>query len=138
MEESNPILPVEEPVVIQPTYLFSVNTLLSEHEQLLQQEDRDRALAKTIENPNLEELGRKLKDWAIAGFPDFYPVLSYSFSLPAVCSDGVSRNITEYLAFLTGQNVGQHIGMLDAKLEGISVQCEYTSASSFNLRVTKS
>lgn len=120
-----------------PTYLFSVNTLLSEHEQLLQQEQRDRALVDTIENPNVSELGAKLKQWAMEGFTYLYPVLFFSFSVPTVCSDGVTRTLAEYIQFLSGKELNTHIANLQSKLEGMTLHCEYTSSTSFHLRVSK-
>jgi hypothetical protein len=144
MEESTPVQVVhEEPVTIQPVqetapvYLFSVNTLLTEQEVLLQKEDADRSLANSIASPNVTELGTKLKEWARLGFPYLHTVLSFTFTLPYECSDGVKREIAEYIFFLTGKTLRENIDILQNKLEGIAVHCEYTSSNSFSLRVAR-
>jgi hypothetical protein len=138
MEEPNTVTP-EQMVTgsTAPTYLFSINNLLTEHELLLQQEERDRALAKTIESPNVAELGLKLKEWAIAGFPHLFPILSFHFSLPVLCSDGVARTFAEYFVYLAGCTISEQIQNLQSKLDGISVHCEYTGPTSLTLRVSK-
>lgn len=138
MEESNTVTPVETATgPTGPTYLFSINNLLTEHELLLQQEERDRTLAKSIENPNVTELGLKLKEWAIAGFPHLFSILSFHFSLPVLCSDGVARTFAEYFVFLVGCSIGEQIAKLQDKLDGIELHCEYTGPTSVTLRVSR-
>jgi hypothetical protein len=138
MEESNTVTPEQTTTgPTGPTYLFSVNTLLTEKEQLLQQEERDRALANTISTPNVSELGVTLKQWAFAGFPYMYPILSFSFGMPTSCSDGISRTLVEYIEYLTGKSLIQHIQDLQSKLDGMSVHCEHTSEKSLTLRVAR-
>jgi hypothetical protein len=122
---------------MESSYLFDIDTLLTERETILQQESQDRALASTIETPNPGEFGEKLRQWAAIGFPDFFPTLSFTFGMPKMCSDGVSRPFYAYFQFLTGRTLTEQIEILQSKLKGIRVDCEYTSATSFVLRVSK-
>lgn len=119
-------------------FLFSVDTLLTEQELCIQKENTDRALAQSIEQPNVVELGDKLKQWALAGFPNIFPVLYFSFNYPSICSDGITRSFADYFQYLVGCTLEEQIQKLESKLKGIKVQCEYTAPSSFTLRVTKS
>jgi len=137
MEDTIP-LQQEQPVQeTGPVYLFSVNTLLTEHEVLLQKEGNDRTLASKIASPIVSDLGEKLKEWARVGFPYMFLVSSFTFGIPNECSDGVKRTLDEYISFLTGHTIDENIQLLQSKLDGIAVHCEYTSPISFNLRVSK-
>lgn len=118
-------------------YLFSVESLLTEQETARAQEARDRALAITIEFPNVDELGDKLRQWAGQDFPDLYVVSTYSFGIPKMCSDGVVRNFYDYFQFLMGCTITEQIQKLQDKLDGIRVDCEYIGTTTFNLRVSK-
>lgn len=118
-------------------YLFSIESLLTEQERSSAQEAQDRALAATIEFPNVDELGAKLRQWATQGFPDLFIISTYSFAVPKVCSDGVSRSFYDYFQFIMGCTITEQIQKLQDKLNGIRVDCEYIGPSMFNLRVSK-
>jgi hypothetical protein len=129
-------VPTTEVPTTEPVYLFDVNTLVTEHDRLLQKEAEDRALANTVEFPDMTAFKAKLVEWAGKGFPPAYAVLSFTLNPPAVCSDGVSRDPIEYFVFLTGATLLEKAQAFSAKLKGMHVEHEaYHESTEILIRV---
>ena len=107
-------------------YLFDIDNLVSEHDILLQKEAADRAIVDTIEFPDTLALKAKLVEWANRGFADAFSIFSITIQPPVVCSDGVSRSLFEYIAFLAGMPIGDKMKRLSDKLKGMTIQCSYS------------
>jgi hypothetical protein len=111
---------------VPPPFIVDISDLMTEHDQLLQKEAADRALVETIESPNVEALGTKLTEWATQKFIDGFPIFSVTVDPPPVCSDGVSRKLFDYVAYLAGIPIGDKMQRLTDKLKGMYVQCSYS------------
>lgn len=118
---------VLEPEIAQPSpYLFTLDDLVSEHDLLLKKEAEDRALVDGIESPNPITLKAKLIEWAKQGFPDGFSVFSIEVNPPSVCSDGVSRGLFDYIAYVAGMSIADKMARLTAKLQGMYILCSYS------------
>jgi hypothetical protein len=107
-------------------YLYDVDRLLEERDQLLQKEAADRARVDTIESPDTTTLAAKLSEWAIKGFPGGFPIFSITLDPPTVCIDGIQRGLFDYVAYLAGMPIGDKMQRLTNKLKGMYVQCSYS------------
>lgn len=118
VEESGPtgdIAPPPPPVVI------TLADILNATEIVQQKEAADKSTLESIGNVSFESLRSTLIQWGRAGFPNAYTLMSISISPPQVCSDGVSRNLSDYIEFCSGKTIHQHIESLQAKLPDITV-----------------
>ena len=127
----------QEPVVPVPTVL-SVLDIENEREMLVQREtNMKNVLTNTFLNVNILALKSVLLNWAMAGYPSLYPVLSAQINIPSVCSDGVVRDIQPYLEYCFGMPLSDVVDAISAKLVGMLVSYVYTPTS-FSICVTRS
>ena len=63
-----------------------------------------------------ETLKAKLVQWAKAGFPNAYEIYQVHIVPPTVCSDGTTREITDYIQFCSGKTIHEHVSVLQAKV----------------------
>jgi len=117
-------------------YLFSVTSLLSEYDLVVQKEASDKAVVDAIEFPNVDDMRVKLIDWALRGFPDIYQLFSITINPPFKCSDGVSRTLFNYIQYICGEGIEAKMNRLSAKLDGMLVTCSY-SGNRITFHVTK-
>lgn len=76
--------------------------------------------------------------WALSGFPGAYAVKRLDLEPPVVCSDGVKREIAEYLNFISSPSkISDHFNALEAALPGIQVTYSLPSPNTMILHVTK-
>ncbi len=118
-EEPNadiPTEPIPDPV---PSYIATLEELQSSTEAIAKKESDDRVLAQQIAEPNPTALRTKLLEWAGAGFPDAYEVLSITLVSPSVCTDGQVRTKFDYLTYLLGMQLGDQLRIVEQKLPGM-------------------
>lgn len=86
-----------------------LSELLSEVAVLQQQEAADRALLASAGTPSLSEVRTKMVVWVAGGMQGSCDLARIVLSPPNVCSDGVSRTIFEYIQFLSGKTLVEHL-----------------------------
>lgn len=109
--------PVSEPL----PDILTFNDILSDHTMLVKKEEDDRLLLESIGTTHVQTLKPAFIDWMMKGCPPAYPILTLNITPPAKCSDGVVRNLTEYIKFCSGKSIVQHVELLQAKLPDIRV-----------------
>jgi hypothetical protein len=88
-----------------PTYIMTLDQLVQYHNTTLESETTDKASMDFIIHPATSGVQQNLIQWASAGFPVNYQVLSVALIRPSPCSDGVSRDMHSYISFLTGSDI---------------------------------
>jgi hypothetical protein len=126
----------EPEVPVSNPYIITLDELLSSQDVLRQKEADDKVLVDTIDNPDPVELRGKLYQWAVQKFPDSFPVFSVTIRPPAVCSDGIVRELYDYIAFCSGVSLGDKLTSLQAKMQGIQVLNSY-SGDTITIHVSK-
>jgi len=104
-----------------PTYIMTITDLMNSHEALVQRESADAVTLSQLSSPDEGVLKSTLFLWARAGFTDIYPVLSLTLTPPGVCADGVSRELFDYVPYLTGKSIAEMMSILQDKLNGIQL-----------------
>ena len=106
-----------------PTYIATIDQLISQRSVALQQEATDRAALLPLTNPVSYNFTPALQQWASAGFPAGYPIVTITLTAPSPCSDGTTRTtVFEYVSYLTGgTDVGTATAALDARFLGITI-----------------
>lgn len=100
---------------------ITIDDLLNSIQVLQQKETADKAILESIGNMPLDILKTKLVSWALAGFPNAYEIHTVIIIPPNSCSDGVTRNLTDYILFCSGKSISEHVTILQQKVTDISV-----------------
>ena len=76
-----------------PTYIMTLDQLVQYHDKTVVSENKDKVAMDFIVKPGTSGVQQNLIEWASAGFPSSYQVLSVALICPSPCSDGQSRNM---------------------------------------------
>ncbi len=104
-----------------PPPILTMNDIVNAREVILSKEVSDGDAFRGIPNQSVDFLRSRMIEWAKDGFRNAYTLFSIPISLPEVCSDGVSRNLTEYIEFVSGKPIQDHVAGLQAKLPDFDV-----------------
>lgn len=115
---------------------ISLEELLALKEVIMKKEDSDRLICGQINIP-YGALKDKLYDWACKGFPGAYEISRVFLEPPSKCSDGVTRNIYEYIFFLTGKQLDDFIQMIRDQVSGIQITSSIQANNNIVILVTK-
>lgn len=99
--------------------ILSIDDLIDESAQLLAKEQRDGHAIRAIGTQSTSALRPKLVEWVTKGKPNAYPIIEVAIEPPTQCSDGVTRDLSEYIEFCSGQSIGDHTAAVQAKLVGM-------------------
>jgi len=88
-----------------PTYLMTLDDLVQYHDTTVDSETADKVSMNFIIQPSTSGIQQNLIQWASAGFPSNYQVLSVSLIHPCPCSDGTSRELPSYICYITGSDI---------------------------------
>jgi hypothetical protein len=105
----------------EPSYIMTLEQLVASQEALVSKESNDRASVTTFVNPDPGTVRTRLLQWASLGFPNIFVLLSVDLAPPPVCLDGVARSGFQYIQYLTGTSLSDHVRALEQKLPGMSL-----------------
>lgn len=125
MSETEPIVDPSGTVLPPPT--LTLTEILAAQEVLAAREAEDKAKLEGIGALSIETLRPKLIAWAVAGFPNNYRIHELTITPPSVCSDGVGRNLADYIVFCSGKTLADHLIPLQTTLPDITVTFTFTS-----------
>jgi len=117
-EESGPTGPPPPPTL-------TLAEIMATQEVLAKLESDDRAKLEAIGQLSIDTLRPKLIAWAVAGFPNNWAIHEVSITPPTCCSDGVVRNLADYIVFCSGKSLSDHIAPLQTTLPDITVAFAY-------------
>ena len=123
MAESEIPASVMMPIVAPapPPAPISITDILNDVAIIQQKEAADKGTLDSIGAETHDSLRSKLVTWATLGFPNAYTLMEVSVTPPAQCSDGVARGLADYIVFCSGKTIQEHVALLQAKLDGITV-----------------
>ena len=103
-----------------PTYIMTLDQLVQYHDKTVDSENKDKVAMDFIVKPRTSGVQQNLIQWATAGFPASYQVLSVALICPSPCSDGQSRNMQSYISYLTGSDIMTLTTAFQSNFLGIS------------------
>lgn len=115
------LIPFVPPPPPPPPAPITIDDLLNTVEILQKKEADDKALLETIGTMSLDELKTKLIAWAKAGFPNMYELSRVTITPPSTCSDGVRRELLDYIQFCSGKPIYEHVNVLNEKTSGMTI-----------------
>jgi hypothetical protein len=119
-----------------PSYIMTLEELVASQEALQSKETSDRSLVTNFVNPDPAVVRTRLLQWASMGFPNIFVLSSLELIPPSVCLDGVTRSAFQYVEYLTGTSLSDHVLTLQQKLPGMHLSYS-TPGSNICIHVTK-
>lgn len=108
---------------------ISIDDILNDIEVVRQKEATDKDTLEGIATIPAETLRQKLVSWATQGFPNAWTLQEVVVQPPAQCSDGVARSLADYISFVSGKSIGDHIVDLQTRLTGITAGYAWSGTS---------
>lgn len=110
------------PILTEPLPdILTLDDILNAQELVVQKEAADKSILETIGSQSAVSLKPKLIEWVLKGKPAAYPIVDLLVTPPTQCSDGVVRDLTEYIQYCSGKSIHEHVALLQAKLVGITI-----------------
>jgi len=116
-------MPLE--VTAPPPPPITMDDLLNSVEVLLRKEKDDRLSLESIGNIAYTDLKQSLVNWATANFPNMYEIYRIVIVPPNVCSDGVTRRIDDYIVYVSGKTMMEHVEVLAQKVSNMQMSFCY-------------
>jgi hypothetical protein len=113
------LFPSANTVTIDPPHIVTIDELMSSYSAVLVKEANDKSTLSILKTPTRDAFRTQLFQWATLGFPSSYVIQQFTVTPPAVCSDGVTREIGKYIEYCLGFDLGVMIEGLSALMTGI-------------------
>jgi len=120
-----------------PPIVVDITELLASHGGIQTKEGEDRATLNVLLNETRDTLRPAMFTWASAGFPAIYVIQEFTLTPPAICSDGVTRSIAQYVHYLLGQDMGKTIATIQSLCMGVVISYSF-SENTLRIHVSKS
>jgi hypothetical protein len=117
-------------------FVIDLAELLQSYGAIQAQQAIDRATLSILLNETRETLRPQMFEWAAAGFPAIYVVQRFTVTPPAVCADGVSRSICDYVIYLLGQDMATTIAGIQALCVGVVISYSF-DGNTLRIHVSK-
>jgi hypothetical protein len=119
-----------------PVYIMTLDELVQYHDTTTESENTDKTSMNFIIQPSTSGIQQNLIQWASAGFPPNYQVLSVALICPSPCSDGRYRDLLSYIYYITGSDISSLITKFQSNFLGIAFS-HTISGNILNLRASK-
>jgi hypothetical protein len=122
---------------VEPPHIATLEELMASHSAIIAKEAKDTESLGPLVSPSRDAFRPQLFQWATVGFPDLYIVQSFAITPPAICADGVTREIGKYIEYCIDMNLGEVIDGLKALMVGIQPSWSILD-NTLRIHVTKS
>ena len=102
--------------------------ILGSQELLVAQETNDRVSLESIGTISYDILKPRLIQWAAGGFRNATTIYEIPMTAPPLCSDGEARSLQDYIQFVSGKTIGNHVAVLQARLPDFVVSYAYSGS----------
>ena len=127
-----PMVPVE----LVPTPPITIEELMNSYDAKVAQEELDKTTLYNMLNESSDSLRTVLLQWASHRFPDAYIIKRITLNIPSVCSDGVSRTVSEYFMYCFGTDMVTLLEKFKEKVQGIDFGYSFEN-NTLRIHVTK-
>ena len=109
--------------------IISLDDISNSIEVLKAKEQDYKYALQLIANLSYDTIRRNLIQWALQGYRNCFVIYEVPISVPDLCSDGVQRNLENYITFCSGNTIHELISMLQARMKDIKVNFAYSGYS---------
>jgi hypothetical protein len=120
----------------EPPHIVTLEELMSSHSATIAKQAADTLTLQPLVAPTRDEFRPKLFQWASAGFPDLYIVQTFTITPPAICADGVTREIGKYVEYCINIDLGVALAALKELMPGIRLSWSITE-NTLRIHVTR-
>jgi len=122
-----------------PNPIMSISDLISTAEVVRGKESLHRRVISRLSSVfNEDGTKENMLLWALSGFRPGFVAKELFFEPPIICSDGVKREIAEYMNFVsTPYTVAEHFSAVECCLPGIQLTYSFSGPNTILLHVTK-
>lgn len=106
-----------------------LDDILNSLQVIQHKEAEHKGVLESVGTLPYEYLKSALIQWATSGFPNAYPIYEFRIEVPSTCSDGQTRNLQDYIQFVSGKTIYEHVSVLQARFPDIVVSFSYTGIS---------
>jgi hypothetical protein len=111
---------------VEPPNIATLDELMQSHAVVLAKEAADRASLAGLMNPTRDQYRPQLFQWAGLGFPPIFIVQVFEVTPPTYCSDGVARDVMNYLNYLLiPSSLDSALDTIRSLMPGISVSFSF-------------
>jgi hypothetical protein len=128
VDVSDTFAPAPAPAPVDET-IIRLDDILSSQSLLKTQELSDKGLLEGIGNIPVQVIKPRLIQWASTGFQNAYPIYDVPIRVPPICSDGERRTLQDYVQFVSGKTIQEHVATLQTRLPDIVVSFAYFGSS---------
>jgi hypothetical protein len=126
-----------QPAVDAPFEVIRLDEILGVVDVQKRREDEDASRLQQIANPNLVDIRNRLVQWGSLGFVGSCTLFSIAITTPERCSDGVVRSLSEYIQFVSGKTIYEHLDLLRLRLPDFVVSFVYLMGNVIEFRASK-
>lgn len=117
---SEPFVPPPPPS--EPVFeVIRMDDILATAEVIRKKEEADANTLTQIASPDMADLRSRVISWGMGGFQGNCILLQFQINPPPMCSDGVGRSLAEYIAFLSGKQMHEHLADMQKRLPDFQV-----------------
>lgn len=131
--EASPSQPAVEP----PFEVIRLDDILGVVDVQKRREDEDATRLQQIASPNLVDIRNRLVQWGTGGFVGSCVLFSITIVAPERCSDGVVRTLAEYIQFVSGKTIYEHLELLRLRLPDFVVSFVYLAGGVIEFRASR-
>ena len=104
-----------------PPPILTMNDIVNAREVILAKEASDSNAFCAIPNQSVDFMRNRMIEWAKGGFADAFTLFTIPVSVPEICSDGVTRSLTDYIEFVSGKPIQEHVAGLQTRLPDFNI-----------------
>lgn len=112
-----------------PPPTISMADILAATELVAKKEEEDRTALNGISAIPFDTLKSTLIRWAAIGFPNAYVIYEVPITPPTVCSDGVARTLEDYISFVSGKTIREHVAALQERVIDFTVSFAFNGTT---------
>jgi hypothetical protein len=122
-----------------PDPIVSIDDLTNDINIITSKENLHKRMISTLGTVFKEESTKEaLIQWGLRSFSPAFVVAELPIQAPKICSDGVKREISEYLNYISlPYTISDHFMALEACLPGIQVTYSFSPNKTILLHVTR-
>ena len=116
-------------VIPTPPPPIRLEDILGSQQLLVAQEANDRISLESIGTIPYDTLKPRLIQWAASGFRNATTIYEIPMVAPPLCSDGQVRSLQDYIEFVSGRTISDHVAALQARVPDFVVSFAYSGVS---------
>lgn len=109
--------------------VITLTDVLNATEILQHKENTDKAALEQIAAISFDSIKTTLVSWAVSGFKNSCVLLEVPLVAPETCLDGAKRSLDDYIIYVSGKSIREHVAALQTRMPDFMVSFAYTGTA---------